>query len=252
MLFRSKTGDALDQFLPVDLRALRATPLPGDSPLARLAAGVGLATGLGAVQVLVSPSIGSACLPVGSSPATIVVGESLVAREGPAAFLAVRALKLAHARASVLARATPADLALMMPAWLKCFNPTWQPPGVDPAQPNPAMSAASARIQAALPRNLDPDIAIIALEAAGTIGAQAEALGARAVAWANRVALLFLGDPNAALDAIAAAGGELAGAPREPAERVAWIARTPEACDLVAFAVTDAFAEARARLGLDA
>jgi cellulose synthase operon protein C len=247
----ARTGDALDQFLPVDLRALRAAPLPADSALARLAAGIGLATGLGAVQVLVSPGVGSACLPVGSSPATIVVGESLVGHERASAFLAVRALKLVHARASVLARATPADLALMMPAWLKCFNPTWQPPGSDGAQASATMSAASARIQAALPRNLDPDIAIIALEAAGTVGAQAEALGARAVAWANRVALLSLGDPNAALDAIAAAAGDVAGAPRDPAERAAWIARTPEAYDLIAFAVTDAFAEARARLGLD-
>jgi predicted Zn-dependent protease len=246
----AKTGDALDHFLPVDLRALKATPLAVDSPLARLASSVGQTTGLGPVQVLVSPNVGSACIPVGSSPATIVVGEGLVDQERAAAFLAVRALKLVHARASVLARATPADLAIMLPAWLKCFNPTWQPPGADSSQINATLHAASARIQAALPRNLDPDIAIIALEAAGTIGAHAEALGARAIAWANRVALLSLGDPNAALDAIAAANGEVAGAPRDATERSTWISRTPEACDLIAFAVTDAFAEARARLGL--
>jgi cellulose synthase operon protein C len=63
--------------------------------------------------------------------------------------------------------------------------------------------------------------------------------------------LLALGDPNAALDAIAAVGGLAEGAPQDPTARAAWIARTPEARDLVAFAVSDAFAEARARLGLD-
>lgn len=90
----------------------------------------------------------------------------------------------------------------------------------------------------------------IALEAAAAIGTQAGALGGLAAAWADRVALLSLGDANVALDAIAAASGS-GEAPIEPKERAAWIARTPEARDLIAFAVTDAFAEARARIGME-
>jgi tetratricopeptide (TPR) repeat protein len=242
----AKTGDALDQVSPVDLRALRAAFLPADAPLARLTASVGQAIGLGAVQVLVSAKLGAACIPVGSSPPVIVVGEALPGNGRFAEFLVLRALKLVHARASVFARAAPSDLAILVSAWLKCFNPTWQPQGVNPA----LLNAAGGRLQSALPRNLDPDVALIALEAAGTIGTQAGTLGALAIAWADRVALLSLGDPNAALDAIAASGGAAAGAPRDPKERAAWIARTPEARDLIAYAVSDAFADIRARLSL--
>jgi hypothetical protein len=65
------------------------------------------------------------------------------------------------------------------------------------------------------------------------------------------VALLALGDPGAALDAIATAGGLVDGAPADPRERAAWISRTPEARDLVAFGVTDAFAQVWSRLGTD-
>jgi hypothetical protein len=136
---------------------------------------------------------------------------------------------------------------VLVSAWLKCFNPTWQPQGINPA----ALNAAGGRIQSALPRNLDPDVGVIALEVAGGLGTMAATLGPSAMCWANRTALLALGDPNTALDAIAAAAGQAAGAPQDPAARATWIARTPEARDLVAFGVTDAFAEARARLGLD-
>ncbi|MDP9002411.1 MAG: tetratricopeptide repeat protein, partial [Myxococcota bacterium] len=242
----AKTGDALDQASSLDHHALKAHPLAAESPLARLSAGVAQAIGLGTVHVLASPSVGQMCIPVGTSPASILVGDAMPGDERYAAFLVLRALKIVQARASVLARTAPGDLAVLVSAWLKCFNPKWQPQGVNTAQ----LNAAGGRIQALMPRNLAPELATIALEAAGTIGAQAAALGAQVTAWADRVALLSLGDCNAALEAIAFAGGA-PGAPRDPKERAAWIARTPAARDLIAFAVTDAFAEARARLGID-
>jgi hypothetical protein len=83
------------------------------------------------------------------------------------------------------------------------------------------------------------------------MGTQQITLGPAAMAWSNRVALLALGDPNGALDAVAAAAGSPGGAPREAGERGVWIAKTPQARELIAFGVTDAFAEARARLGLN-
>jgi hypothetical protein len=93
-------------------------------------------------------------------------------------------------------------------------------------------------------------VGVIALEVAGAIGTQAATLGPNALLWGDRVALLALGDPCAGLDGIAMAAGQ-PHAPRDSAERATWIARTHEARDLIAFGVTDAFAEARARLGLD-
>jgi hypothetical protein len=67
--------------------------------------------------------------------------------------------------------------------------------------------------------------------------------------WANRVALLAVGDPNAALDAIAWSLREER-APTGTEERPAWVARQAEARDLMTFSVSDAYAEARNRLGL--
>ena len=43
---------------------------------------------------------------------------------------------------------------------------------------------------------------------------------------------------------------DVAGAPKAPEERSAWIARVAEAKELVAFSVTDAYAEARANVGV--
>jgi tetratricopeptide (TPR) repeat protein len=243
----AKTGEALDAAAIIDLRALKAAPIAPDSPVGRFAASVGQAIGLGVVQVLLSPKVGPTCIPVGSSPPTILLGESLLANERLASFLVLRALKLVRVKASALGRTPPAELAVLISAWLKCFNPTWQPQGINPA----ALNAAGGRVQAALPRALDPDVGVIALEVAGALGTQAATLGASALAWGNRTALLAEGDPNVALDSIAVAAGSAAGAPQDPTERSTWIARTPEARDLLGYAVTDAFADARARLGLD-
>jgi predicted Zn-dependent protease len=243
----SRTGDALDRVATLDLRAMKAAPLSADAPLARLATGVGQAIGLGDVQVLVSPRVGATCVPAGASPAAIIVGETLPGERSLAAFLVLRALKLVHARASAVARGAPADLAVLVSAWLKCFNPSWQPQGINPALVN----ATAARIQSALPRSLPAEVASLALEASASVGAQPAALGTYVAAWADRVALLAMGDWNGALDGIAAASGSAGGAPREAKDRSAWLARTPGARDLLAFAVSDAFVDARAKVGLD-
>jgi tetratricopeptide (TPR) repeat protein len=242
-----KTGEALDVAAAIDLRALKAAPVPAETPVARMAMAVTHAWGLGPAQVFSSPKVGLTCLPVGSSPPTLLLGEALLGNERLAPFLVMRAVKLVCARASAFGRTPPAELAVLVSAWLKCFNPGWQPQGINPA----ALNAAGARVQSALPRTLAPDVGVIALEVAGSLGTMAATLGPNALCWGNRTALLALGDPNTALDAIAAAAGQAGGAPQDPAARATWIARTPEARDLVAFGVTDAFAEARARLGLD-
>jgi len=243
----AKTGDALDAAAPVDLRALQATTMPADAPLARMASNLAASMGLGGLHVLVSPKLGKVCLPATSKPPAIVVGAALAADERVATFLIFRALKLVSAKASTFGRSSPSDLAILVSAWLKCFNPSWQPQGINAS----LLNAAGGRVQAALGRKLDPDVGMLALEVAGGIGTQQITLGPAATMWSSRVALLALGDANVALDAVAAAAGLADGAPREPGERAVWVAKTPPARDLIAFGVTDAFAEARARLGLN-
>jgi hypothetical protein len=92
-------------------------------------------------------------------------------------------------------------------------------------------------------------LGVTALEAAGLLGTSGPQLRAAAMGWANRVALLAVGDPNAALDAIAWSLREER-APTGTEERPAWVARQAEARDLMTFSVSDAYAEARNRLGL--
>ncbi|MGD0530302.1 MAG: tetratricopeptide repeat protein, partial [Polyangiaceae bacterium] len=88
-----KTGEALDVAATIDLRAMKAAPVPPDSAMARLANLVTQAWGLGPAQVLASPKVGLTCWPVGSSPPTFVVGEALLANERIAPFLVMRAVK---------------------------------------------------------------------------------------------------------------------------------------------------------------
>jgi hypothetical protein len=245
----AKTGEALDSASPLDARALKGVSPPHGDKTVELVAYFAGAMGLPNAHVYVSAKLGPTCIPASSSPPSLVLGEALASHpnERARAFLVLRALKLAQSKAAALARTQAAELVVLVSAWLKAFNPTWQPQGVNVA----ALNAIGGRVQAALPRHLDPDVGVIALEVAGGMGTQTAMLGPAALAWANRTSLLALGDPNAALDGIAMSHGALDGAPREAAQRAAWIAKTPEAKDVVAFSVADAYAEARVRLGLD-
>jgi predicted Zn-dependent protease len=245
LLFR--TGDALDVAVPADLRAMRASPLPAGA-LANMIAQAAGGVGFHSIQIFTSPTVGGACVPCASNPPAVVLGDFLVKQleDKPRAFLVIRALKLMLARASALTRASAAELPALVAAWFKAFNPSWVAPGVNTA----ALADFGRRLVPALPRHVDPDLGVIALEAAANLGANAPTLGAAALAWANRTALLAIGDPNAALDAIAwTQGAECA--PTGAEARAAWISRTVEARELIAYSVTDAYAEARARLGLD-
>jgi tetratricopeptide (TPR) repeat protein len=241
------TGDALDAVMPVDLRDLRASAAPEGAKMPRFAMSLGSALGLSTMQVLFSPRLNRTCMAVGSTPPTLVMGQALVDDERIGPFLIARALKLLHRKASALARIESGQLPLLVSAWLRSLNPSWQPPK---EIERVALDRECARIQAFLPRNLDPDMGALALEVARAIEGQQASLGAYVREWTNRTALLALGDPSAALDAIAAAAGNASAAPTEPSERAAWIGGTSEARDLVAFALSESFALARERLGL--
>ncbi len=248
----ARTGDALDAASPIDLPSLNAKQTPSAEPVARLAASIAQAMGLGQVQLFTSARLGTACIPIRSSPPTILVGGTLAGDvpsggldEAVATFLLVRALKLVSARASALTRTPPAELAVLISAWLKCLNPSWQPQGIDPT----ALNVVGALLQATLPRQVSPELRATASAATHSLGTHAASLGGNALAWANRVALLALGNPSAALDAIAASNGSPTGAPRDRNERLAWATRTSEARDLLAFGAGASFAEAQSRLG---
>lgn len=242
-----RAGDALDAVAPLDLRVLGAAPLPPGTPVGASIGSIATVTGLGALQVFVSPHLGRVALPISTSPPMLLVGKALVhaGHERASMFVIVRALKMIVAHASAMLRGTPREVQDLVAGLFTALNPTYAPQGVDPR----STAELARRIGAALPRNLDPTVGVIALEAAGMVGARWTAVPPAASAWANRVALLAVGDPSAALDALAW-GLDQEGAPTASEERAAWIARHPEARDLMTFSVTDVYAEARTRLGV--
>ena len=95
---------------------------------------------------------------------------------------------------------------------------------------------------------MDPNVGMMAVEAVGAIGGQLGAVAPAFLSWANRVALLGVGDPGAALEAVAWAQGQTEPPPGDA--RAAWIAKTPEAKDLIGFSVSEPYAEVRGRLGV--
>jgi len=245
-----KSGDVLDTAYPVDLRAMRAQPLPASSAaFTSYVQQVASSFGLPALEVFATPALGAVCIPVGGETPQLVFGQALLDSDDDAAryFLMIRCLKILQAKAAALSRTAPIDLWPVLAAYLGTFAPNWIPQGVEGKK----LADAQRRIQAAMPSNLDPDVPVLALEVIGAIGNRASLLGTALHQWGNRTALLSAGSLVASLRGVAFAVGQPSGPPKEGPERVKWIVRNPEARDLATFCVGEQYAEARARLGLN-
>jgi tetratricopeptide (TPR) repeat protein len=241
-----QAGDALDGATGVDLRGLRAQPLPPDAENSpREAYELAQALGLGPPQLYVAPGLGAVCLPAASSPPTLVLGPSLLGDQHREVrlFLLVRALKILQGHVAAFARTAPIELWPLVAAFLQSFAPQWQPQGVDPNK----LQDYHARIQRSMPGNLSNDASVLALEVISSLGNRASTLQTSSNAWGNRCALLALGDMSTALSAIATAAGLAGGPPAGGPERLTWVGRNAEARDLVIYSVSDAFFEARSR-----
>ena len=107
------------------------------------------------------------------------------------------------------------------------------------------------RVSKVVPSNLDPQVRTLAADVIGNIGNRASTLNTAVNGWGARAGLLAVGDPNIALTGIAWAGGHPNAPPPAGKERLTWIGRNAEARELIVFSVSDAYADARARLGLD-
>jgi tetratricopeptide (TPR) repeat protein len=243
-----KAGELLDAAYPVDLRALRAAPLPEASqPFVSFVQNVAQSFGLRGLEVLGSPALGPVCMPVSSNPPTIVFGQALLDHADDAArfFLLMRSLKILQGRSSALSRTSPIELPAVVSAFLSLFASNWAPQGVDPKK----LADARARLEQVAKNRVDDDVPVLALEVIGSLGSRVSQLGIAMHQWGNRTGLLAVGSPNAALRGLSLSAGQLAGPPSGP-ERVKWVIRNPEARDLAVFSVSEAYAEARARLGV--
>ncbi len=242
-----KAGAMLDAAYPVDLRTLRAAPLPTEAQAFKAeVAEVATSFGIPNLDVFVAPQLGKVCLGISSFPPQVVFGQELIDSDDEAlrSFLLIRALKLVSVQGTAITRMAPIDLWPNLAGFLSVLCPEWEPPPMDAGK----LSAAKQRVEASLTRRIDDDVPLLALEVANTIGNRASQLGTLFFEWANRTALLAVGDPGIALRAIASASGhEL---PQDQTQRLKWIGRNSEARDLMVFSITDAYAEARKRVGL--
>jgi hypothetical protein len=161
-------------------------------------------------------------------------------------FLLHRALKVIQANAAAISRTAPIDQWPLLAAYLKAFNATWVPQGVDQGK----LNEFSAKVAKAKPASMDAQVSLLAAEVIGSIGNRASTLNTVINGWGNRAGLLGVGDLNVAITGIAWAGGHTNAPPATGKDRMTWIGRNAEARELVVFSVSDAYADARAQLGL--
>ena len=170
---------------------------------------MGQAAGIqGGVMVFVSPQLGKQCVASGDAKQPRSSSATTFAQipEGPRTFLMFRAIKLMQARGSAFARVAPNEVAVLVGAWLRAFAPSYAPPGISPQA---IAEATKRRLQSALPRKVEPDLGLAALEGRGRGRAPARPglLGSSVLAWANHTALLGISDLGAALEALGYAQG---------------------------------------------
>jgi len=102
------------------------------------------------------------------------------------------------------------------------------------------------RLQRFIPKKDEPEMRRLAaeLEAKGPI--DVERLTAAASAWGDRVALLAIGDLAAALRGVAWTIGQKE-VPTDPIAMRDWLRENPAARELLLFAISDTYVEARKR-----
>ncbi len=244
-----KTGPALDAAFPVDLRGINAKPLAAGELAAHITE-LSRRAGLGAVEVFVAQALGARCLPVStatpSAPQRLVVGPDLESLETEARdFLLFRALKLQQAGVGAFARSRAEDTWPMLAALLNLFAPNWRPGDVDVQKAGLARKQIERGFGAT---GYDDDVPVLVLEAIGGAGGQLSHLGEAGRLLANRAALLAVGTPDAALAAFSALSDKPLA--ESGPSRWRWIGAHVEARELLLFSATDAYADARSRLGI--
>ncbi len=245
-----RTGAFLDKAYPVDLRALRATPLPpGSLAYFAHAQKVAESFGLDSIEILVSPSVGMNVVPLSSLPARLLIGPDLLKSSDDAVRFAllIRALKVLEVRAPVIARTSPVELVPLFGGLISSLVPDGAlQPGVDARK---ARDAAE-RIGPALSPEVIEELAPLAREIAPLVSTRSSQIGTAVLQWASRTALLAAGDLHTLLTAVSRAAGGATQLPPTGPERLRFIVRNAEARDVSIFSVSDHYAEARKRLEL--
>ena len=156
-----------------------------------------------------------------------------------------RALKIARAQLALAVRTPPAELALLFAGLVLNADPNYQH-GLDGAQ----AQEWARRVARAVPRRTLEDNGPLLFEMAGAPEHDPSRLPLAVAELGSRAALLATGGVPQALSALAKMVVE-GGLPPDPSARAGVLREVPEAASLLAFAISDAHFEARARAGAD-
>lgn len=245
----AKAGEAIEKSVPVDLRALKAAKLGTTNPAlkAKIDA-VAHGFGLPDADVVISRAMPLLCLPVGAKPFQIVVGEAIVSTQDDVArrFALARAMKITSAHCASLIRVPPADLKVYLDALLHHLHPEHPAPEIDAER----LDEITKRFQRFIPRKEEAELKALAKAAVEEGIASTDALASAAATWGDRIALLAVGDVAAALRGVAWTLGQKEPPLADPEARKAWFEANPAARDLVAFAISDLYLEARKAAGV--
>ncbi len=236
--------EALDKAAPFDAKAWRAQKYRTE-PLRSEAQRVGAFFGATDVQLLVTSAAPRLCLPVGSSPVTLLIGDDLASGtdERQRAFLFARAISIAQSHLTVAMRTGPELLAPLLAALHRVYDPHIQIGAHDPK----LVDDLTKKLTKGISRRSRDALGLVLLEMVNAPGYDPTRLGVAAAELGDRLALLALGSVPAGVEALL----QLAGLGNESADRVVLLDKVPEARELVHFAISDAHFDARQRAGAD-
>ena len=204
--------------------------------------------GLPDPDVVISRAMPFLCLPVGAKPFQIVLGDGMVGTDDDLArrFALYRAMKACGAHCAALIRVPPADLKIYLDVLLHHLQPTHPAPEIDAER----LDEISKRLQRFIPRKDEAELKTLAAIVVQEGVPSTDALASAAATWADRVALLAVGDIAAALRGVAWTLGQKDMPPADPEARRAWLVANPAARELIAFALSDVYLDARRRAGV--
>lgn len=242
-------AEIFDKVLPFDSRAWKTEKVGRDHPLRVEALRVAQWFGYGDVTVLITDVAPRICVPVSGDPLTFVVGRALSTSTDAheRAFLFARATKVAISGLSVAMRTHPGQLALCFAGLAKTYDPMYTRADLDRRE----LEDWARRVGKAIPRKVRDNLGPVAIEVVASANFDASSLGLAAAELGDRAALLAVGAVPAATRALLALADLRPDDGASPKDRVAAMRQVPEAWDLLRFAISDAYFEARRRAGAD-
>ncbi|MEY4510060.1 MAG: hypothetical protein RLZZ450_2182 [Pseudomonadota bacterium] len=242
-------AEALNRTAPLDLRLLGAEKLDKKHPLRAVVAEQARWVAHRDIELFVSAELPYAFVPIQESPVQLLVGRALVDNLSVEEqhFLVARALKIARAQMSIACRLGPQQLELLLHGLVRSQVPSHAPSFLELS----ALDDAARRVGKQLSRRAQSELVphLLELTYAGVPRFDgANVYGVVSVA-GSRAGLLATSDIGSALSALIKLAGQSGGNERRTTPLTAAVAQVEEARELVSFAISEGYFEARMRAG---